>query len=38
VIVRRSPAKFKVEIDDSYLFCYVRGPEGIIVALAEELA
>jgi catechol 2,3-dioxygenase-like lactoylglutathione lyase family enzyme len=25
-------------IDDSYLFCYVRGPEGIIVALAERLS
>jgi catechol 2,3-dioxygenase-like lactoylglutathione lyase family enzyme len=24
-------------IEDSYLFCYVRGPEGIIVALAEKL-
>ncbi|WP_276586861.1 VOC family protein [Amycolatopsis iheyensis] len=24
-------------IDDSFLMCYVRGPEGIIVALAEKL-
>lgn len=24
-------------IEDSYLFCYVRGPEGIIVGLAERL-
>ncbi len=24
-------------VEDSYLFCYVRGPEGIIVALAEKL-
>lgn len=24
-------------IEDSYLFCYVRGPEGIIVGLAEQL-
>lgn len=24
-------------IEDSYLFCYVRGPEGIIVAFAEKL-
>lgn len=23
--------------EDSYLLCYVRGPEGIIVALAQEL-
>jgi catechol 2,3-dioxygenase-like lactoylglutathione lyase family enzyme len=23
--------------EDKYLLCYVRGPEGIIVALAEEL-
>jgi catechol 2,3-dioxygenase-like lactoylglutathione lyase family enzyme len=23
--------------DDSYLLCYVRGPEGIIVGLAEQL-
>ncbi|SDK98027.1 VOC family protein [Streptomyces indicus] len=23
--------------EDSYLLCYVRGPEGIIVGLAEEL-
>ena len=23
--------------DDSYLLCYVRGPAGIIVALAEQL-
>jgi predicted enzyme related to lactoylglutathione lyase len=23
--------------EDSYLLCYVRGPEGIIIALAEEL-
>jgi catechol 2,3-dioxygenase-like lactoylglutathione lyase family enzyme len=24
--------------EDSYLLCYVRGPEGIIVALAEQLS
>ena len=24
--------------EDSYRLCYVRGPEGIIVALAEELS
>ena len=23
--------------EDSYLLCYLRGPAGIIVALAEEL-
>jgi hypothetical protein len=23
---------------DSYRLCYVRGPEGIIVALAEQLS
>jgi catechol 2,3-dioxygenase-like lactoylglutathione lyase family enzyme len=26
-----------VKYEDSYRLCYVRGPEGIIVALAEEL-
>ncbi|MCM8749656.1 VOC family protein [Thermomicrobiaceae bacterium CFH 74404] len=26
-----------VQYDDTYRLCYVRGPEGIIVALAEEL-
>ena len=25
------------QYEDSYLLCYVRGPEGIIVALAEQL-
>lgn len=23
--------------EDSYLLCYLRGPEGIIVGLAEQL-
>ena len=27
-----------VEYEDSYRLCYVRGPEGIIVALAEQLS
>ena len=27
-----------VQYEDQYLLCYVRGPEGIIVALAEELS
>ena len=27
-----------VQYEDSYRLCYVRGPEGIIVALAEPLA
>jgi len=27
-----------VRFEDSYLLCYVRGPEGIIVGLAEELS
>jgi catechol 2,3-dioxygenase-like lactoylglutathione lyase family enzyme len=27
-----------VRYEDSYLLCYVRGPEGIIIALAEELS
>ena len=27
-----------VQYEDRYLLCYVRGPEGIIVALAEELS
>jgi catechol 2,3-dioxygenase-like lactoylglutathione lyase family enzyme len=26
-----------VQYEDKYLLCYVRGPEGIIVALAEQL-
>lgn len=26
------------QYEDSYLLCYVRGPSGIIVALAEELS
>jgi catechol 2,3-dioxygenase-like lactoylglutathione lyase family enzyme len=26
-----------VQYEDKYLLCYVRGPEGLIVALAEEL-
>jgi catechol 2,3-dioxygenase-like lactoylglutathione lyase family enzyme len=26
-----------VQYEDSYRLCYVRGPEGIMVALAEEL-
>ena len=26
-----------VRYEDSYRLCYIRGPEGIIVALAEEL-
>ena len=25
------------QCQDSYRLCYVRGPEGIIVALAEQL-
>ena len=27
-----------VQYEDSYRLCYVRGPEGILVALAEQLA
>lgn len=27
-----------VQYGDSYLLCYVRGPEGILIALAEPLA
>jgi len=26
-----------VQYEDSYRLCYVHGPEGIIIALAEEL-
>jgi predicted enzyme related to lactoylglutathione lyase len=26
------------QYEDSYRLCYVRGPEGVIVALAEELS
>ncbi len=27
-----------VQYEDKYLLCYVRGPEGMIVALAEQLS
>ncbi|HET9417050.1 MAG TPA: VOC family protein [Candidatus Limnocylindria bacterium] len=27
-----------VQYEDSYRLCYVRGPEGIMIALAQELA
>ena len=27
-----------VQYEDNYLLCYVRGPEGVIVALAEQLS
>ena len=27
-----------VQYEDSYRLCYVRGPEGILVALAEQLS
>jgi hypothetical protein len=27
-----------VQYKDKYRLCYVRGPEGIIVALAEQLS
>jgi predicted enzyme related to lactoylglutathione lyase len=26
-----------VQYEDSYRLCYVRGPEGILVGIAEEL-
>ncbi len=26
------------QIEDSYLMCYVRGPEGIMVGLAQQLS
>jgi hypothetical protein len=26
-----------VEFEDSYRLCYVRGPEGILVGLAEQI-
>jgi predicted enzyme related to lactoylglutathione lyase len=26
------------QYEDSYRLCYVRGPEGIIVALAEQIS
>ena len=26
------------QYEDSYRLCYVRGPEGVIVALAEQLS
>ena len=27
-----------VRYEDAYRLCYVRGPEGILVALAEQLS
>jgi len=27
-----------VRYEDVYLLCYVRGPEGIIIGLAEQLS
>jgi predicted enzyme related to lactoylglutathione lyase len=27
-----------VQHEDSYRLCYVRGPEGIIIGLAEQLS
>lgn len=27
-----------VRYEDSYLLCYVRGPEGVVIALAEQLS
>jgi len=27
-----------VQYEDSYRLCYVRGPEGIMVGLAEQLS
>ena len=27
-----------VQYEDAYRLCYVRGPEGIVVALAEQLS
>ena len=27
-----------VQYEDTYRLCYVRGPEGILVALAEQLS
>jgi predicted enzyme related to lactoylglutathione lyase len=28
----------RAQFEDSYRLCYVRGPEGIIVGLAEHLS
>jgi predicted enzyme related to lactoylglutathione lyase len=27
-----------VQFEDTYRLCYVRGPEGIMIALAEQLS
>jgi hypothetical protein len=32
------PRRHGAKYEDSYRLCYVRGPEGIIVALAEQLS
>jgi hypothetical protein len=26
-----------VQYEDSYRLCYIRGPEGVLIGLAEEL-
>jgi hypothetical protein len=39
--LRRHGAELLGELaqyEDSYRLCYIRGPEGIIVALAEQLS
>jgi len=27
-----------VQYKDAYLLCYIRGPEGLLIALAQELS
>jgi hypothetical protein len=27
-----------VQYEDQYRLCYIRGPEGIVIALAEQLS
>jgi predicted enzyme related to lactoylglutathione lyase len=27
-----------VQYEDSYRLCYIRGPEGLLIGLAEELS
>ena len=36
-IVRVNPPANTLQYEDKYWLCYLRGPEGIIVALAEPL-
>ena len=38
IMLPRPGLRELAQYEDSYRLCYVRGPEGIIVALAEQLS